>query len=223
MEWESISVLPISSYNNWWSKQISSPIRKFVRRSQRKGVDIKIVDFNDELVKGVMEIYNETAIKRGKKSRYFGKEFETIKRKLSKDLDRSDFIGAYYNNELIGIMKVIYSDRMLHPVIMISKIKHNDKFPNNAFIAKAVEICDKRKLSYCTYGEWRRGNHAAFLRRQGFKKKLVPRYYIPLTIIGRLALKLKLHRGIKGVVPKKLIVCLRELRSKLYTNIYAQN
>ena len=100
---------------------------------------------------------------------------------------------------------------------IISKIEHRDKSPNNALIAKAVEICDQKQISYLTYGFWKRGSWGEFPRRNGFEKIDLPRYYIPLTVKGKLILKLRLHHGIKGILPEKLLARLLDLRRKYYT------
>jgi hypothetical protein len=45
---------------------------------------------------------------------------------------------------------------------------------------------------------------------------LVPRYYVPLNVKGELALRLRLHRGLKALVPEKIIDAIRNLRRKWY-------
>src|SRR2546425_8971952 len=41
MEWESIAVLPIKSYDNWLQGQIGQDTRKLVRRAERKGCTVR--------------------------------------------------------------------------------------------------------------------------------------------------------------------------------------
>ena len=77
---------------------------------------------------------------------HYGKDFETIKREMSDRLDRSEFIGAYYNNDLIGFIKIIDAGTYLDIVEILSMIEHRDKAPTNALMAKAVEICDKKSF-----------------------------------------------------------------------------
>ena len=73
-------------------------------------------------------------------------------------------------------------------------MKHFDKRPTNALIAKAVEICEQRGFAYLTYCNYVYNDPDSslteFKRRNGFEQVLVPRYYIPLTLQGRIALKL---------------------------------
>ena len=55
-----------------------------------------------------------------------------------------------------------------------------------------------------------------FKRSNGFQKFDLPRYYVPLTGKGKLALKLGLHRGWKEAVPKPLRKPLKKLRRRWY-------
>ena len=79
MEWDSIAAIPITSYENWLKKQIVQNSRKKIGLAQRKGVIIKLIDFNHELVKGILDIYHETPIMQGKPNRQYHTDFETAK------------------------------------------------------------------------------------------------------------------------------------------------
>jgi hypothetical protein len=47
----------------------------------------------------------------------------------------------------------------------------------------------------------------------------VPRYYIPLSNKGLVALRLGLHHNLKEKLPERLIAPLRDLRAKLYERL----
>jgi hypothetical protein len=47
----------------------------------------------------------------------------------------------------------------------------------------------------------------------GFEKVSVPRYYVPLTWRGSLALKLGIHRGLRALIPPKLKAKLKAVRA----------
>ena len=51
-EMEPIAALPIKSYSYWWDKQIDCKTRNMVRKSQKKGVTVRMVSFDDELFGG---------------------------------------------------------------------------------------------------------------------------------------------------------------------------
>jgi hypothetical protein len=110
--------------------------------------------------------------------------------------------------------------RYVLPAQILSKTQHRDKATNNVLIAKAVEICDKKNIPYFVYFSWGEGDFAEFKRRNGFQKILLPRYYVPLTVKGEIILGLRFHRGLVGILPERLIVSLKNLRSLYYMRKY---
>ncbi|NIT60111.1 MAG: hypothetical protein GWN00_29015 [Aliifodinibius sp.] len=220
LEWDPVAVIPIKSYTYWFEKQINKGARRAIKRAKRKGVEVKVVKFNDELIKGITAIYNETPIRQGKPFPHYGKDFDNVRKQNSTYLDQSDFIGVYYKNELIGFIKLTYMESYADPMQIISKIQHRDKAPTNVLLAKAMEICDQKRIPYLFYGAWDTGGLGDFKRHNGFEKIDLPRYYIPLTLKGKIILKLNLHHGIRGMLPEKLIDHLVNLRSKWYSIKY---
>ena len=87
-------------------------------------------------------------------------------------------------------------------------IKHYDKRPANALIAKAVELCEQQGMSYLMYCNYvyndPESSLTEFKRRNGFEQALVPRYYVPLTLKGKIALRLGLHRGVEVTYTKNV-------------------
>ena len=67
MEWDDIAVLPVKSYDHWWSNQIKSSTRAMVRKAVKQGVVVKKADFNDDFVRGMVSIFNETPIRQGRR------------------------------------------------------------------------------------------------------------------------------------------------------------
>jgi hypothetical protein len=90
----------------------------------------------------------------------------------------------------------------------------------NALLAKAVEVCSQKGISHLVYGKYSYGSNpnttlAEFKRRNGFERMNFPRYYVPLTLKGRLALMLKLHRSLTQLLPPGLAAFLIKVRAKL--------
>lgn len=221
MEWDNVAAIPITSYDNWWKKQITQESRNKIRKANKKGVLIKLAEFDDEFVKGISSIYNETPIRQGKPFWHYGKDFETLKEIHSAFLERSDFIGTYFNGEMIGFIKLVNAGRFTRTMHVLSKVKHRDKAPTNLLLAKAVELCCERGIPYLVYGQFDYGKTGSkslttFKRENGFQKVLLPRYYVPLNLKGKMVLKLKLHHGIVSILPNKLIELLLDLRRKWY-------
>lgn len=217
MERDSIAAIPITSYSNWFEKQIDSKTRNLIRKAQKKGVNIKETEFNDEFVEGLTSIFNETPIRQGKPFWHYGMDFDSVKKVFSQNIYREDIIGAYCDDDLIGFVMMAYCGKYAMLTQILSKLGHRDKSPNNALIAKTVEICADKKIPYLVYAKWPRGSLADFKRNNGFEKVDLPRYYIPITIKGRISLKLHLHRGIVGILPEKSVLRLMDLRSKWHS------
>ena len=225
-ELDNDAAIPITTFDQWW-ESLPQVTRKNVRRAGRRGVTVKVAPFNDELVQGITQLYNETPIRQGRRFWHYGKDFDTVKRDNSSYLDRSDFVVAYHNNEIIGFIKLVYVGKVARIMQILSMNKHFDKRPPNALIAKAVEICHQKGCSHLVYGKYIYGNKASspvteFKRRNGFEQLPIPVYYIPLTLKGRIALALKLHLGIRKMIPEKLMTFLLNTRSKLYGRIFSK-
>ncbi|UCF30265.1 MAG: GNAT family N-acetyltransferase [bacterium] len=214
-EWEAFTRMHITNFDHWWQNQTTKKGRNRLRKSEKAGVVVERVEYNDELLDGIVNIYNETPIRQGRYFWHYNKDIAIVKKDLSRDLARSDFFGAYHDGRLIGFMKLLYADRMAFPALCVSMIEHYDKCPNNALIAKAVEVCAERGIPYFYYGHWRRDRHAQFLEANGFGKVLLPRYYVGLTGKGKIALKLNLHRGPLGLIPDSIQEGLKVLRERV--------
>lgn len=222
LEWDSAAVIPITSYEDWFAKRAATDVRQNVRKSSKRGVVVRRVPFDDILVKGIVDIYNESPIRQGKPFWHYGKDFATVKRETGHCLDRSIYIGAYHRDELIGFIKLLRTGPVADIVLIVSKQCHRDRKPTNALIGKAVEICVQEEISYLSYAKFTYGKKsssslAEFKRHNGFEEMLLPRYYVPLTQKGRVAIALKLHHGLQGVIPEAVLGVLRRLRANLYS------
>ena len=209
-EWNNWAAIPITSFKNWWENRLPQESRKNVRRAAKRGVTVRLAPFDDDLVKGIHSIYNETPVRQGKRFWHFGKDLETVRWGLETYLDRSTFIGAYWNQELIGFLKMVRVNGVGLLFHILSMNAHYDKRPMNALIAKAVEFCEQQGISHFIYGQFLYGNkHQSslleFKRRNGFEQINFPRYYVPLTLKGELFVRLKLYRGLVGLLPAPIL------------------
>jgi hypothetical protein len=221
MEWDNVAAIPITTYEHWWTEQINDKTRNMVRKLQKKGGEVKVAEFNDALVSGISGIYNETPFRQGKRFWHYGKALDAVKTENATFPERSVFIGAYCENELIGFIKLVCDQAFASMMQIISMVKHRDKSPTNALLAKAVEICGERKIPYLVYAKFVYGRKGIdtltdFKRHNAFERIDLPRYYAPLTLRGRMALKLGLHHGVLEVLPQWLVVRLLGLRAKWY-------
>jgi len=221
LEWDNLAVAQFSTYTEWFTGQVARDARSQIRKAGREGVKTCVVPFTDDLAKGICAIYNEIPIRQGRKFWHYGKDAEAVKRENSSYLDRSLFIGAYFGDELIGFIKLVFDDQVAHILQILSKSTHFLKRPNNALIAKAVEVAESQGARYLTYGGYVYGKKEQsslieFKKSLGFQKVDIPRYYIPLTLKGRVGMKLGFHRGFKERIPASLTYFGSSLRLKLY-------
>ena len=215
-DWDNYAVIDTTSYEAWWEK-LPQEARKNTRRAAKRGVEVKVVSFDDELVRGIQKLCNESPVRQGKPFWHYGKDFETIKRDHATYLDRSEFIGAYFEGELIGFIKMAYVDRLGFIFHILAMNAHNDKRPINALVAKAVEVCSQKGLKYFvhdkyTYGNKKQSSLLEFKRRNGYEQIDYPRYYIPLTFKGRIVVALRLYRGAIGLLPGPVLTALLTVR-----------
>lgn len=224
MEWENLAVLPVSTFAEWWDKQIGFKARNKAKQAEKRGAVVREVPFGEELVHGIREIYNETPVRQGRRYPHFGKSFEQVYREEATYLESSTFIGAYVGGELIGFIKMVADEANIQAGLMniVSKIEHRDKAPTNALVAQAVRSCADRGIrhlvySHFAYGKRERDNLTDFKERNGFKRVDLPRYYVPLTAWGRVALRMGLHHRIVDRLPEGMGETLREMRSRWYS------
>jgi len=226
MEWDSVAAIPIKDYAHWFENQITKQSRNRIKKAQKTGVEIRHIIFDEALVRGISEIYNEVPVKQERKNKYYGMNLETVWRLNSTFLERADFIGAYCQDELIGYIKIVYADRYARTMGILGKMRHRDKSPMNLLLAKAIETCAERKVPFLTYAKYDYGKLGSdslkeFKKFNGFENILVPRYYVPLSTRGQLVLRLGLHKGIKNLLPKGLARYLRKARTIWYSKQYS--
>ncbi len=223
LEWDNLAVVPITTYKDWLENRIEYDVRKALRKSARMGVTAGIVQFDDALVRGIVQIYNESPTRQGKAFWHYQKDFDTVKHESGTYLEKSEFIGAWFQQELIGFIKMAYVGTYATTIHVISMKKHFDKKATSLLLAKAVEICEQKKLTHLIYGNYVYSDPASslteFKRRNGFEKVLLPRYYVPLTFKGKLALKLGLHHGPGGIMPESVRKLLVNGRAELYKRL----
>lgn len=216
-ECENAAALPITTFSEWFQHGAEYSIRKAVKRAQKLGVITRIAEFNDAFVEAALHIYNEVPVRQGKTFWHYGKSFDTIKAELEDSIDISVFIGAYHHDELIGFMKLAWVGSTGTVTQILSMKKHFDKRPNNALIARAIELCESKGKSWFIYGNFvyydANSSLTAFKKRIGFQSVPLPRYYIPLTFKGRIALSLRLHRPMIANIPQPVLNRLLKLRS----------
>lgn len=230
MEWDNFATLPITTFEDWWTKQIGFKARNKAKQAEKHGVTLREVPFGEELVRGIWEIYNETPIRQGKRFPHFGMTLDQVRSYASTFLEDSIFIAAFFEEKIIGFVKLTMDETRTQAGLMhiVSMISQRDKAPTNALVAHAVRSCADRGISYLVYSNFAYGNKQSdslsdFKERNGFQRIDIPRYYVPLTPLGWAAYRLGYYRRLTDILPEKYIAKLREIRSTWYSRKLESN
>jgi len=220
MEWESVAAIHLTCFKDWWDG-LPQETRKNVRRSQKRGVTVTIKEFDDDLIQAIRQVNDESPLRQGARNAYYGRSQEETKKLYGEFVGRCDFICAYFGDELIGFLHLVHRGDVASILNLTTKPSHFDKRPANALIAKMIELCDAKDISYITYGLYNYGNKRdhplrTFKIRNGFGEILVPRFLVPLNRWGWLCMKVKLHRGLIGILPHSVITLAAGARSLWY-------
>jgi hypothetical protein len=197
---DNIGLLEIKDYATWW-QAIGKKTRNMVRRAEKSGIKVTVVEPSEKLAEGIWKIYNETPIRQERAFTHYGENLEIVRGNMYAAKNNT-FIGAFLDEELVGFIQVLYGDNIAIISNILALQKHWDKAVNNALIAKAVEVCASKGVRWLMYG--RIGNHPSldrFKNSNGFVKFPITRYYIPITRKGKLAICLGLHREFKDALP----------------------
>jgi len=223
MEWDNMAVVSITSFDDWWNKQIGFKARNKAKQAGKKGVVLREVEFDHSLARGIWAIYSETPIRQGRRFPHYGKDYDTVYREEATYLSNSIFVGAYVGDLLIGFIKLVHDQTRTQAGLMniVSMIAHRDKAPTNALVAHAVRSCAQRGIRHLVYSNFAYGNKqksglSDFKERNAFVRVDVPRYYVPLTQWGKLAFRLGMHHRFVDRIPESIAGKLREYREAWY-------
>lgn len=223
VERDNWAVLPVTTYEHWLNKQIRFAPRGRLRQAEKKGVSAREVPFGEDLIRGIWEVYNESSVRQGTRNVHYGKDIETVRKIEATFLDQSVFIGAFLEGRMIGFVKLTFDESRsaAHLVNIVSMVRHNDKCPTNVLIAQSVRSCAERSIGRLVYQKFSYGKKqmdglSQFKKVNGFEKVDMLRYYVPLTSLGRIALRLELHHRFSERIPEPIAARLRQLRRVWY-------
>jgi len=223
MEWDNFAVLPVSTFEHWFTQQIKTQTRNKIRKSEKAGLTVREVPFDDELIRGISAINDESPVRQGRPFWHYKDDLETVRRKNGSFLSQAVFIGVFHEGVMIGYAKLVSDPTREQAGLMqiLSMIQHRDKAPTNLLIAEAVRSCAQRSIpnlwyANFSYGKKEKDGLSDFKEQNGFRRVDVPRYHIPMTLLGRLSLRMGLHRGLREHVPGPLQDKIRKLRNRWY-------
>jgi hypothetical protein len=223
MEWDNLAVLPLTTFDHWWKNTVDNKTRNMVRKSEKKGVEVREVPFDDALVHGIWEINNESPVRQGRRFPHYGMSLERTHKYAGTFLDSSTFIGAFFEGRLIGFAKLTCDEARTQASLMhiVALIRYRDKAPTNALMAQAVRSCANRRIPNLVYSNFSYGRKQSdglsdFKENNGFQRVDLPRYYVPLTRLGWISYQLGFHHRLRDRIPESVASKLRALRRFFY-------
>lgn len=215
-EVESVAALRVESYAHWLQRQASGKVRNMLRKAEKSGVTVRECAFDDTFVRAMAAIFNESRVRQGRPFWHYGKSEALLRRQFSRNLHRERLYGAFWRDEMIGFVMLADAGRYALLTQIISLLRHRDKAVSNALLAAAVEATAGLGRPHLVYANWTPGPLADFKRRNGFEKVDLPRYYVPLTARGALAIRAGVHRGWTAALPAPLYDALRDAKRRWY-------
>jgi len=207
------SVLTFKNFDDWWTG-LKDKARNQARKAQKTGVELRPARLDDDFLRGVQAIYNESPLRQGRKFTHYGKDLAAIREDLSSFPECTAIVGAYHEGRLIGFMKLFEGNQILRIIHIIATFADRDKCPMDALMVRAVEIAAQKGMVHLHYGDWAHGGLGAFRVKYCFERHDCPRYFVPLNARGVLALKLGLHRRFRDRIPQSWKTRAAGMRSK---------
>jgi hypothetical protein len=231
---DNVAIAEFDSYEDWL-QQLPKETKMRLLKSKTKGLSVTVVNphapaspFNDTkigeaLAEGMRNIYNETPLRQYRRFKHYGISLQEVRQHVF--TTNNTLIGAYLwteekqntevylKHKLVGFIELSCGDNTGAFKQILSLTSYRDTMPNNALIAKAVEVCASRGLNWLVYG--RMGNHPSldeFKKNNSFKKVIIKRFFVPLTLRGKIFLFFNLQRSIQDKVPS----CLKPLGFHAY-------
>ena len=136
-----------------------------VRKAEKSGIKVTVVEPSDKLAEGIWKIYNETPIRQARAFTHYGESIQTVTNNMYADKNNT-FIGAYLDDELVGFIQILYGDNIAIISNILSLQMHWDKSVNNALLAKAVEVCASKGATVANVWQNRKSSLTGQVQRE---------------------------------------------------------
>ena len=198
-----IGILKVPPYDNWL-QTAGKKTRNMIRKAEKSGIKTEVTELNEQIVKGIWNIYNETPIRQGRAFTHYGLTLQEVDGN-SHAAKNCTWIASYLEEEVVGFIQLMHGDNIAVIAQILSLQKYWDRAINNALVAKTVEFCASKQVPWIIYGGM--GNHPSldkFKESNCFSKMTLTRYYVPLTFKGKITTGLGLYKNKKDLVPNSL-------------------
>jgi hypothetical protein len=216
---QNFAVLQLTTYDAWFQSAVSAATRRNVRASEKRGVSVRVCQFDDAYVAGISAIYNESPVRAGRPYWHYGKPLDVVRKENGTYAARSTYLAAFIGEEMVGYMKIVWDRKTAAIMQILSKTSAREARPNNALMAEAVRQACARGVEWLIYEKFDYGNKVGdsltrFKQGNGFVRMDVPRYCVALTVKGKMALAMGMDRELKDMIPERLAARAREWRAR---------
>jgi hypothetical protein len=115
-EEDNVGLLEIKDYNSWW-QAIGKKTRNMVRRAEKNGVKVAVVEPSDKLAESIWKIYNETPIRQERAFTHYSEPLNIVKGNMYAAKNNT-FIAGYLGEEIVGFIQILYGDN----IVIVSNI-----------------------------------------------------------------------------------------------------
>ncbi len=225
VRWEDTAQISTQDVESWWAS-LPQETRKNVRRAKRRAVEVRPVVLDERLAQGIAGIYNESPTRQGRTFWHFGKDVRTVLSDNGSYAERSQFLGAYWRDELVGFLKWVKVGDQARIMQILSLQRHHDKRVMTALIAQAVVECHAHGLRSLIYGRMHYTSASEdalvqFKRRHGFDAVAYPVVIAALTPWGRWCVRMGWDRPWAQHAPARLVGLARGIRRQWWRAFHA--
>jgi len=191
-----------STFEEIWRHRFKRRNREEIRKAEREGVSVIIIDTVDSMHTWIDDIYRcnvSTLARQGRWGAYPDSYKEVVLSELvrAKKLlgEHFNVYGAIYEGRLIAYLVVQDYNKLIYPTKAMSRTRFLGKNPNAVLVAHLVKQACERRFHWVEYGfdRVRRDGKIPSLypgiqiwrRKFGFKEVPIPIYRLGLTRAGK--------------------------------------
>jgi hypothetical protein len=174
-----------SSYDRWY-ESLDKRVRHAIRTSRTSVEQCTI----DEGTKAIASIYTDIEERQGQPFPFHNIDAAELERIMVRRKE-SVFFHGLADGRLVGAARIIPSISEGFAILasLISRGSDFDKKPNDRLLAGLVEWAIQKQIGLLVYDYLADDSLGFFKRRHGFCPLSVPRFGVPLTARGSLALR----------------------------------
>ena len=128
---DNVGLLEIKDYASWWTN-VGKKTRNMVRRAEKSGIKVTVVQPSEKLAEGIWKIYNETLIRQDRAFPHYGEQLQTVAGNMFAGAQKSTFIGALLQEAKLGFSSLQDLEKLYCSKTMNSRRVTSSRTPVSA-------------------------------------------------------------------------------------------